>query len=182
MNWKDIEHQMYTMCMVADGDKILLMNRPKHKGAPGFIAPGGKVEFPESITDAAIREVLEETGLHVKNIVFKGWDEYVNPQEKVRYIVFNYLADSFEGTLLADPPEGELQWVSRKDAMELPMQDWFKRKLPLFFKEGTFEIHSEWEAEQELEGDSKTRIFLKSEGRVGRIENSPAVKRDSPSC
>ncbi|WP_264740971.1 8-oxo-dGTP diphosphatase [Cytobacillus firmus] len=161
MNWKEIEYQMYTMCMVADGDQILLIKRPDYKGFPGYLAPGGKVEFPESITDAAKREVLEETGLHVKNIIFKGWDEYVNPQMNIRYMVFNYLADSFEGSLLADPPEGELQWVSRQDAIDLPMQDWFKRKLPLFFEEGTFEIHSVWDEEQKTEGASKTRVFTK---------------------
>lgn len=161
MNWKEIEHQMYTMCMVADGDQILLIKRPDYKGFPGYLAPGGKVEFPESITDAAKREVLEETGLDVKNIIFKGWDEYVNPQMNVRYMVFNYLADSFEGRLLADPPEGELQWVSRQDARDLPMQDWFKRKLPLFFEEGTFEIHSVWDEEHNTEGTSKTRVFTK---------------------
>ncbi|MCC3649641.1 MULTISPECIES: 8-oxo-dGTP diphosphatase [Cytobacillus] len=161
MNWKEIEHQMYTMCMVADEERVLLIKRPDHKGFPGYLAPGGKVDFPESITDAAKREVLEETGLHVRNITFKGWDEYVNPQTNVRYMVFNYLADSFEGCLLEDPPEGELHWVPRNEALALPMQSWFKRKFPLFFEEGTFEIHSVWDEEHDTEGASKTRIFTK---------------------
>lgn len=42
MNWKEIEHQMYTMCMVADGDQILLIKRPDYKGFPGYLAPGAK--------------------------------------------------------------------------------------------------------------------------------------------
>lgn len=67
--------------------------------------------------------ILEATAVTPQGriIIFKGWDEYVNPQMNVRYMVFNYLADSFEGRLLADPPEGELQWVSRQDARDLPM-------------------------------------------------------------
>ncbi|MEK5233246.1 8-oxo-dGTP diphosphatase [Lysinibacillus sp. FSL K6-0232] len=140
---------LYTMCIVQDGDKILLLNRPVERGFPGYIGAGGKVDFPESLTEAAIREVKEETGLMVKDLVYKGLDEYVDPKKNYRYMVFNYLATSFEGTLLKNPPEGELVWVPLNEAYNLPMQPWFKRRLPLFFEEGTFEIYEVWDKEQQ---------------------------------
>lgn len=116
-NWKDIEHRIYTMCMIQRNNEVLLIQRPNHLGFPGYIAPGGKVDFPESIVQAAKREVKEETGLLVSNLTFKGLDEYVNPKENVRYMVFNYWTDSFEGELLMNPPEGELLWVPMDTAV-----------------------------------------------------------------
>lgn len=140
---------LYTMCIVQQGDKVLLLNRPKSKGFPGYIGPGGKVECSESLTDAATREVFEETGLKVKNLTFKGIDEFVEIKKNYRYMVFNYIATSYEGELLKTPPEGELVWVSITEAMKLPMQPWFKRRLPKFFEEGTFEIHVNWDGDNE---------------------------------
>jgi 8-oxo-dGTP diphosphatase len=138
---------MYTMCLVQDGDRVLLVNRPSEKGFPGYIGPGGKIDFPESPTDGAIREVLEETGLTVTRLVYKGMAEHVEPQTNYRYMVFNYVATAYEGTLLQNPPEGELLWVPISEALNLPMQPWFKERFPLFFEEGTFEIHAVWDGE-----------------------------------
>ncbi len=144
-NSHNIEHRIYTMCMIQRNNEVLLIKRPDHRGFPGYIAPGGKVDFPESIVQAAKREVKEETGLLVSNLTFKGLDEYVNPKENVRYMVFNYWTDSFEGELLLNPPEGELSWVAIDTALNLPMQDWFKERFPLFFEIGTFEIQRVWD-------------------------------------
>ncbi|HDR7515228.1 8-oxo-dGTP diphosphatase [Bacillus mobilis] len=146
-NWKDIEHRIYTMCMIQRNNEVLLIQRPDRLGFPGYIAPGGKVDFPESIVKAAKREVKEETGLLVSNLNFKGLDEYVNPKENVRYMVFNYWTDSFDGELLMNPPEGELLWVPIDEALNLPMQNWFKERFPLFFEKGTFEIQRVWDRE-----------------------------------
>lgn len=137
------------MCLVQDGEKVLLLNRPSRLGFPGYIGAGGKVDFPESLTEGAAREVWEETGLIVKDLVYKGLDEYVDPKNNYRYMVFNYLAESYEGELLTDPPEGELLWVPIKEALNLPMQPWFKRRFPLFFNEGTFEIYEVWDEEKQ---------------------------------
>ncbi|MCY9513055.1 8-oxo-dGTP diphosphatase [Paenibacillus apiarius] len=145
MTQQEVKYGMYTMCLVQDGDRVLLINRPNERGFPGYLGPGGKVDFPESLSEGAIREVYEETGLRVKNLIYKGLDEYVVPQKNYRYMVFNYVADSYEGELLANPPEGELLWVSIEEAMELPMQPWFKRRFPLFFEAGTFEISVVWD-------------------------------------
>ncbi|MHA7580629.1 NUDIX domain-containing protein [Paenibacillus vandeheii] len=143
----DTRTEILTMCMVWDkqNDQVLLMNRPDRKGFPGYIAPGGKVDFPESIVDGAVREVKEETGLVVKEITYKGLDEFCDPEQGLRYMVFNYLATSFEGELLSEPPEGELLWVSLGQTLELPMQDWFAERFPRFFQAGTFERSVIWE-------------------------------------
>ncbi|KZE73311.1 DNA mismatch repair protein MutT [Paenibacillus polymyxa] len=155
----EVEHKIYTMCMIQDGTKVLLMNRPNRKGFPGYIAPGGKVEFPESIVNGAIREVKEETGLTVTEIVFKGIDEYCDPNQGLRYMVFNYLATATEGELLKNPPEGDLLWVDMKEALNLPMQDWFKRRFPLFFEPGTFEVSSVWLAETDETLEATTKNY-----------------------
>ncbi|MGG0813609.1 8-oxo-dGTP diphosphatase [Paenibacillus alvei] len=156
----EITYGMYTMCMVKDGDRVLLMNRPDSKGFPGYLAPGGKIEFPESLTEGAIREVYEETGLRVSGLIYKGLDEYVVPSTNFRYMVFNYLATSSEGELLDNPPEGELIWVPIQEVMDLPMQTWFKRKFPLFFKEGTFEISVVWNEEEKQPIEEKIALLV----------------------
>src|SRR5690606_24088627 len=121
---------LMTMCLVVDGDQVLLIDRPPEKGFPGFIGPGGKVDYPESIAEGAIREVKEETGLTVTKLIYKGLDEFTDLSENLRYMVFNYIATEFEGELVENPPEGELKWVPIGEAMELPMQNWFRERFP----------------------------------------------------
>ena len=144
-----IDYQMLTMTMVVDNDRVLLINRPDQKGFPGYIAPGGKVDYPESIVKGAMREVFEETGLVVKEIFYKGLSEFCDPATKLRYMVFNYLATSFDGELLTNPPEGELLWVHKDELSSLPMQDWFRARIPLFFERGTYEHHVLWDGEKQ---------------------------------
>lgn len=147
-----INYKFWTVCMIQDNDKVLLLDR-KHDNFQGFIPPGGKVDFPESFVECAIREVKEETGLEVSKLVFKGIYEYVNPQKNDRFIIFNYLTKDFKGELLNDSPEGKPVWVNIKDADLLPMQKSIRRRFPLFFKEGTFEIQVIWDNEKNDEGE-----------------------------
>ncbi len=104
------------------------------------------------MTEAAIREVKEETGLEVSNLQFKGLYEYVNPVKNDRYMIFNYRTTSFSGTLLEDTREGKPVWIHLNDIDSLPMQASIRRRFPLFFEEGTFEIQVEWNQEKSQEG------------------------------
>ncbi|MFA9558272.1 8-oxo-dGTP diphosphatase [Evansella sp. AB-rgal1] len=138
--------------MIQNENKILLLDR-KHDGFSGFIPPGGKVDFPESFVECAIREVKEETGLEVTNLIFKGIYEYVNLKKNDRYIIFNYITKDFRGQLLKDSPEGKPVWVDISELDHLPIQKSIRRRMPLFFKEGTFEIHVTWDNEKNDEGE-----------------------------
>ncbi|MEI5908899.1 8-oxo-dGTP diphosphatase [Bacillus spongiae] len=151
-----INYKFWTVCLVRDNDKVLLLDR-QHDHFKGFIPPGGKVEFPESFVEGAIREVKEETGLEVSNLIFKGIYEYVNPEKNDRYIIFNYITNDFKGELIQNSPEGKPVWIKINEVNHLPMQKSIKRRLPLFFEEGTFEFQVYWDNENETEGEVTLR-------------------------
>ena len=56
--------ELTVLCLIEDGNKILLQNRAK-KDWQGYALPGGHVEPGESFVDAVIREMEEETGLTI---------------------------------------------------------------------------------------------------------------------
>jgi 8-oxo-dGTP diphosphatase len=144
-----IAHKLYNMVLVHTEDHVLLLDR-QHDNFSGFIPPGGKVDFPESLTSSAIREVKEETGLDVWDLEYKGIQHYVNEKQDVRYLIFYYVTSSFSGDLLTESREGNPSWFKKSEVMELPMQDVVRTAFPLFFQEGTFELYLQAGAEESV--------------------------------
>ena len=101
--------ELTTLCMIYDGSRLLLQNRVKADWR-GYTLPGGHIEPGESIVDAAVREMKEETGLTVLNPTLCGVKQF--PIDEGRYIVFLFRADRFEGELLSSE-EGQMEWVER---------------------------------------------------------------------
>ena len=99
--------ELTVLCLVEDGNKILLQNRVK-KDWQGYTLPGGHVERDESFVDAVIREMKEETGLDIKNPKLVGVKQF--PIKCGRYVVFLFKTNEYSGTLVSSN-EGKMEWV-----------------------------------------------------------------------
>lgn len=108
--------ELTVLCLIHKGDRYLLQNRVK-KDWKGLTLPGGHIEEKESIVDAVIREMKEETGLTIKNPKLCGVKQF--PIENGRYIVFLFRTEDFCGDIISSE-EGEMVWV---DKAELPTMD-----------------------------------------------------------
>lgn len=89
--------EIVNMCMIYSGELILVQDKINAEWG-GLTFPGGHVEAAESLTDAVIREVFEETGLTVASPRLCGIKDWVN-DDGSRYMVLFYKTDKFSGKL-----------------------------------------------------------------------------------
>ncbi len=106
---RTIPVEFTNMCMVYDGDKVLVQDKIS-KSWGGLMFPGGHVEPNEDFTDAVIREVYEETGLTISCPQLCGIKDWYN-DDGSRYVVLLYKTDKFSGTLKSSD-EGEVHWIT----------------------------------------------------------------------
>lgn len=103
--------ELTVLCLIHKGNQYLLQDRVKADWR-GFTLPGGHVEKDESIVDAVIREMQEETGLTILNPKLCGVKQF--PIDAGRYIVFLFTADEFTGEVISSE-EGKMQWVNKEE-------------------------------------------------------------------
>ena len=120
--------EIVNMCMVYRGDFVLVQDKI-HEEWGGLTFPGGHVEMHESLTDAVIREVFEETGLTIRSPQLCGTKDWVN-DDGSRYIVLFYKTDKFAGELRYST-EGNVFWMRMDelladDRLALDMKDMVK--------------------------------------------------------
>lgn len=106
------------MCQVSNGDDILVEHKV-NSSYTGVTFPGGHIEEGESLTNAIVREVYEETGLTIKNPVMCGIYDWIK-EDATRYFVFLYHANDFTGELHSSD-EGEVEWINKTDFLSQPL-------------------------------------------------------------
>jgi ADP-ribose pyrophosphatase YjhB (NUDIX family) len=90
----------------ADDGRVLLTRRSIDPGRGLWTFPGGFVDFGESVTDAAMRETLEETGLTVALTGLLNVFTYSGAP-----IIIVYRARVTGGTLMPCDENDLLEWV-----------------------------------------------------------------------
>ena len=121
------------MCMVCQGDKILVQERVDPHWS-GICFPGGHVEEGESFVDSVKREVFEETGLEIVAPLLCGVKQWTQRNGEYRYIVFFYKTNQFKGEI-KDSKEGRVFWIDRKDLKNFTLADGFESMIEVFERE-----------------------------------------------
>ena len=95
------------------GWEVALVHRPEHLD---WTMPKGKLEPGEHATQAALREVLEETGYHCHLGRFVGEVEYLDRRGRVK-IVSYWLMQPAEGSFQPSAEVDELRWLPVAEAV-----------------------------------------------------------------
>ena len=108
-------------CLVKkDGKYLMLRRNPEKRIMPDvWMAPGGHREFCEGVFEAARREIMEETGLEIKNMRIRGAGVAFLKDLQLE-VHFHFLTAEYAGgELISNPEDGELAWLESKEILTL---------------------------------------------------------------
>lgn len=103
-------------------NELLMVRRGSHPGRGLWSVPGGRVESGETLAEAVVRELAEETGLEAVCGGLMGWVERIGPDH-------HFVIMDFEVTVISssEPVAGddaaEAAWVPVWTVPELPLVD-----------------------------------------------------------
>lgn len=103
--------------MVRDGS-VLLARRGKPPLLGRWVIPGGTVELGETLEQALVREMAEETALQVAPVeVLTVFDRIERDEQGVRYhfVIVDYLCRWLAGEAAAGSDALEVAWATRDE-------------------------------------------------------------------
>jgi 8-oxo-dGTP diphosphatase len=132
--------KLATLCYVMSEGKTLMIHRIKkqndmHQGKWNGL--GGKLEMGETPEACAVREIREESGLVVKNMIFKGLITFPGFANEQDWYTFIFVVDRFDGELI-DSEEGNLAWIDDDKLLDLPLWEGDKIFLKWLERTGFF--------------------------------------------
>jgi 8-oxo-dGTP diphosphatase len=110
--------------IIADG-RVLLVKRGHPPLAGEWSIPGGMLEVGERVREAAVREVLEETGLTVETADLLGvYDRILRDSSgktHYHYVLIDFLCRRVSGEPQAAGDADDVRWFTREEAEKLPL-------------------------------------------------------------
>lgn len=113
------------MCVGAvavDAGDLLLVRRGREPGAGRWSVPGGRLEPGETLVEAVVRELLEETGVEGVCGSLLGVVERLTPE--AHFVILDYAVDVLERVQpVAGDDADEAAWVPLADVAALDLVD-----------------------------------------------------------
>ena len=109
--------------VVFKDQRVLLVQRGKPPSAGTWAIPGGSVRLGETLCQAAEREVLEETGVHIRAgepvLTFETIESTPDGRVRFHYVIVDLAAEHLGGAPQAASDADEARWVSAADLQRL---------------------------------------------------------------
>ena len=125
---KQQEARVGVACFIFKNGKFLMGQRLGPHGHKTWSIPGGHLEFGESFEETAAREVMEETGLTVKNIHFGALTNDYFPDTNKHYVSIWMISDYAGGQEKITEPDIYIdqKWISFDNLPEPLFQPWYQ--------------------------------------------------------
>ncbi|MEX2194623.1 MAG: NUDIX hydrolase [Thermoleophilaceae bacterium] len=101
--------------VVAQGGRIAVVHRPRYDD---WTLPKGKLDPGEDFEQAALREVLEETGLECRIVEELGSTRYVDSKHRPKVVRY-FRMEVAGGEFAVNDEVDELRWLSPEEARAL---------------------------------------------------------------
>jgi 8-oxo-dGTP diphosphatase len=108
--------------VVVEAGNLLLIRRGRGFGIGHWSVPGGRVEPGETVGEAVVRELAEETGLEGLCGALLGWVERIHDDH--HFVILDFVVDVLEPVEpVAGDDASEARWVPLHEVAELDLVD-----------------------------------------------------------
>jgi 8-oxo-dGTP diphosphatase len=135
-------HPVPTCCACILHQGRLLLIQRGHEPSQGLWSfPGGRIELGETLIQAVIREVREETGVEIEpGQVFQVYDHIV--RDGAGCVRFHYVVNYLRSRYLSGEPRAgsdaqQVCWATEVDLLGLPMHPFARRTALRLLREAT---------------------------------------------